>query len=135
MKFMTKNDFIVAFYSAFAKNILPNDKKKYNITIGKKGLLWDIFAAKLVPCYEGNNARTFFDTIDKTGAMEIHYSGHNRFGKDDKATSVLSCNHMKSKYIDDSGLIEFYVIGRNFEWCYVVTHELDLCGPYFCFKQ
>ena len=132
---MTKNDFIVAFYSAFAKNIMPKDKRKYNIAIGKKGLLWDIFAAKLVSCYEGNNARTFFDTIDKTGAMEIHYSGHNRFGKDDKATSVLSCNHMKSKDIDDSGLIEFYVIGRNFEWCYVVTHELDLCGPYFCFKQ
>ena len=42
---------------------------------------------------------------------------------------------MTSSDIDDCGLIEFYVVGKNFEWCYVVTHELDLCGPYFCFKR
>ena len=132
---MTKNDFIVAFYSAFAKNILLKDKKKYNIGINKKGLLWDIFAAKLVPCYTGDEARRLFDSVDKTGAIEIHYAGHNRFFEDDIATSDLSDEHMQAKGIDDSGLFEFYVIGKDFEWCYVVTHELDLCGPYFCFKQ
>ena len=26
-----------------------------------------------------------------------------------------------------------FVIGKNFSWCYVVTHEGDLCGSYFCY--
>ena len=131
---MTKNDFLKAFYSAFAKNIV-SEEKKHNVGISKKGLLWDIFAAKLVSCYEGDEARRLFDAVDKTGAMEIHYSGNNRFFEDDITTSDLSDNHIQAKGIDNSGLFEFYAIGRDFEWCYIVTHEFDLCGPYFCFKQ
>lgn len=132
---MTTNEFIIAFYSAFIKNISSEDKRKHNIEINKKSLLWDIFAANLVPCYEGDDARRVFDAVDKTGAIEISYSGHNRFFKDDITTVELSDKHMCAKDIDNSGLFEFYVVGRDFEWCYVVTHELDLCGPYFCFKQ
>ena len=131
---MTKKDFIEKFYSVFAKDISRADKKKYNVGLDKKGLPWNMFAAKLVSCYEGDEARALFDNIDKTDAIEIQYSGHNRFVEDDMTTSDLSDKHMTAKDIDDCGLFEFYVIGKNFEWCYVVTHEIDLCGPYFCFK-
>lgn len=132
MKIMTKKEFVETFYSSFAKNVL---KEKLNCKKKNEGLLWDIFALKLIPCYNGEEARKMFDSMDKKGAMEIKYTGHNNFFKDDEFVSNLSTTHTTAKDIDDSGVFEFYVIGENFNWCYVVTHEFDLCGPYFCFKQ
>ena len=132
---MTNKEFVAMFLKTFASNISETDKKNFNLYSKKKGLLWDIFAANLVPCYCGDDARKEYDRIDNTEAIEINYSGNNSLIKDDAETSILSNNHMTSSDIDDCGLFEFYVVGKNFEWCYVVTHELDLCGPYFCFKR
>ena len=31
----------------------------------------------------------------------------------------------------DSSCIEVYVVGQNWQWTYIKTHEGSLCGPYF----
>ena len=33
--------------------------------------------------------------------------------------------------IDEERITEFYVVGKTFEWIYIVTHEFDAAGPYF----
>ena len=93
---------------------------------------WNLFAGKLIPCFSGNKARQEYDKVDKTEAEEIQFSS-GFIGIDDLNTFPLADIHRTSQGIDESGLIEFYVVGKDFSWCYVVTHELDMCGPYFCY--
>lgn len=69
-----------------------------------------------------------YDEVDKEDALEFQYD--NGFRGDDIAMA-LSPEYMTSQLIKKSGIIEFYVIGKNFSWCYIVTHEYDACGPYF----
>lgn len=131
---MTKFEFAEKFLNTFAKDISEKDRKKYGIGTGKKDYLWNLFAGKLIPCYEGDEARKMFDGIDKNGAKEIFYSGHNKVFIDDEEVSELNEKYKTADDIDKDGVIELYVFNVNFDWCYVITHELDLCGPYFCFK-
>lgn len=53
----------------------------------------------------------------------------------DDISKPLSKENDNSIKIQNNGLIEFYVIGLNFSWCYIVTHEPDGCGPYFIINK
>lgn len=130
---MTKTEFVDKFIQAFAGHLSENEIKKLNLGVRKKGLLWNIFANNAVSCYEGELARQIYDNENKLNALSIQYSG-NIFCCDDKTTSLLEKKYYKAKEIEKDGLIEFYVIDNDFNWCYIVTHE-DLCGPYFCYKK
>lgn len=132
---MTYQEFTEKFLSNFAKNISDKEKEMYHIGVKRKDFLWNIFAGKLIPCYEGGKARDIYDSVDKSDAIEICYSGHNKIVTDDVETSAIKEKHKTAKGIDEDGLIEFYVVGKDFKWCYVVTHELDLCGPYFSYRE
>lgn len=131
---MTQRQFIEGFLSTFAKNLTETEKKRFNVGSRKKDYLWNLFAARLVPCFENNEARQMYNIADKTNAVEIVYSG-NKDSKDDEYTTSLKDNHLTAEGIDEDGIPEFYVIGNEFSWCYVVTHEFDLCGPFFCYKS
>ena len=126
---MTDKEFTDKFLDTFAKNISKKELKKCHVGI-KKGCLWNLFGYKLLPCFEGNKAREEYDKADKTDAIEIQYA----LGwYDTKETSNLSAEHNTAAGIDDSSLNEFYVVGKDFSWCYVVTHAGDAAGPYFCY--
>lgn len=130
---MTKEQFVERFLKNFMDNIPKRQQKKYRIGTKKKDFLWNIFAAKLIPCYEGDKAREQYDKADKTFAEEILYD-NGFLGYDSNNSVMLSKQHMTAEGIDKSGKAEFYVIGQDFSWCYVITHEFDLCGPFFCYK-
>lgn len=129
---MTKNEFVDKFLEVFAKNISSEKLKYYHIGKKKKDFLWNIFAANLIPNLSGDLARIEFDSVDKTDAIEIQYD-NDFIGMSDDETVALSNKHMYAENIDNSGMLEFYVIGKDFSWCYVITHEGDLCGPFFCY--
>ena len=129
---MNKQDFINKFLNIFAKNISPKELKTYRIGAKSGEFLWNLFAGKLISCLSGDKARQEYDKANKVGAEEIQFSS-DFIGYDDLNTYPLSDEHRTACDIDKSGLIEFYVIGKDFAWCYVVTHEGDLCGPYFCY--
>lgn len=73
-----------------------------------------------------------YDSIDRSGAIEFQYD--NGFMGDDISTPLSKENDSSIK-IQNNGLIEFYVIGKDFSWCYIVTHERDGCGPYFIINK
>lgn len=127
---MDRHDFINKFLNIFAKNISPKELKTYHIGAKSGEFLWNLFAGKLISCLSGDKARQEYDKANKVGAEEIQFSS-DFIGYDDLNTYPLSDEHRTACDIDKSGLIEFYVIGKDFAWCYVVTHEGDLCGPYF----
>lgn len=129
---MKREDFIEIFLNTFAKNISAKKLKTYRIGADSGEFLWNIFAGELIPCFAGDRARQEYDKVDKVGAEEIQISNYF-IGEDDLFSYPLSDMHETSHGIDESGLLEFYIIGKDFSWCYVVTHEGDLCGPYFCY--
>ena len=130
---MTSAEFENQFLVNFAKNINRKKLKKKHVikTFNRDYYLWNLFGCGLLPCLSGNEAREEYDKVDKNEAFEIQYD--NGF-VGDEATLPLSQEHMTSAGIDTSRLAEFYVVGKEFSWCYVVTHEFDRSGPFFCYK-
>lgn len=124
---MNAKDFSMIFISVFGKDLSRNDIKRYRIGFKEGYLLWNIFGHKLFPSLEGDYARKAYDTIDKQGAFEIHLYWNNIH----QEMRTLQSNHDSSQKIDAEGLTEFYVISKNYDWVYVVTHEMNSAGPYF----
>lgn len=128
---MNNKEFSEYFMSVFCKNLNKNDFKKFRVGYKDGYLLWNVFGHKLYPCLEGDQARNEFDCVSKQGASEIHLYWTNNSSN----LIPLTLEHNSSLKIDLEGLTEFYVIGKNFEWVYVVTHEMDDAGPYFAQMQ
>lgn len=127
---MKSSEFENNFLAVFAKNISKKQLIKNKIRKNENGYLWNIFGNGLVKCFQGNDARFEFDKVDKYGAIEIQY---DNCYMGDEESSIINNDHYTAKGIDDASLIEFYVIGKDFSWCYVVTHALDGCGPFFAY--
>lgn len=125
---VTKETFVTEFINNFVPFVSLKKLKKLNCYPPNHGYLWMICEHNLVVNLKGRKAMTAYDKIDKTGAIEFQYD--NGFLGDD-VSIPLSKDNDNSEKINNSGLIEFYIIGNNFSWCYIVTHEPNGCGPYF----
>lgn len=115
---------------AFAPNLTTRERKKFGIDWKGQGYLWHLFSNGLVPCLVGEKAREAYDKANKNGAMEIQYD----YGMGDEFMVTMNPSYTTAQKLDWYGYTEFYIIGENFSWCYVMTHEGDLCGPYFCYN-
>ncbi|MCR4726870.1 MAG: DUF4275 family protein [Clostridia bacterium] len=145
---MTSEDFAKRFIEVFSKNVSEEEFaesiSKAFISISKKGIkrsykqyvthkegyLWMRLSYGIIPFFEGDEARREYDKADKTDAFEIYYYCE---GLCYPETATISNNHLTAKMIDDDDVGEFYIIGKDFAWCYVVTHAGDGAGPYFCY--
>ena len=133
---MTHEEFKNLFIETFAGNIPPKILEKHRVG-SNKGLLWNLFAAKLVPCFEGDEARREYDKIDKANAQIIEYDACWMFHfppYKNPCSQPLPQNMVTATGVDEHILPESYIFSDDFSWCYVVTHELDSCGPYFCYN-
>ena len=129
---ITQDNFARLFLEAFVPNISPKLLKHMNCYAPKHGYLWGVCEYDLTFCLKAHDAMRAYDKIEKAGAVEIVYD--NRSGNENNARA-LSENHDTSRKIQDAGLMEFYVVGKNFSWCYIVTHEIDACGPYLILRK
>ena len=130
---MKREEFRETFLSVFANGMKRQQKRKYRIGLEYGGYLWHLCYYKLVPAFIGDDARKEYNKVDKNGAIQIRYDLGIGYG--DEETSRLEDNFLTAEGIDKGGYSEFYVIGKDFSWCYIVTHEMDLCGPYFCYAS
>lgn len=128
---MKREEFCETFLSVFANGIKERQKRKYRIGLEYGGYLWHLFYYNLVPVFIGDEARKEYNKVDKNGAVQIQYDLGIGYG--DEETLSLEDNFLTAEGIDKGGYCEFYVIGKDFSWCYIVTHENDSCGPYFCY--
>ena len=133
VKEMTRKEFADLFLFYFAKDLSLKELRKAHVGIKDNQCLWNLFGYHLVPCMEGETARSEYDKANKEDAFEIQYE--NSFFMSDKETKKLQNNHQTAEGIDRSGVVEFYVIGKNFSWCYVITHAGDSAGPYFYLRK
>lgn len=127
-----KENFVKEFIENFVPSISIKQLKKLRCYASNHGYLWMVCEHNLIENIKVKDAMTKYDSIDKTGAIEFQYD--NGFMGDD-ISSPLSKENDSSIKIQNNGLIEFYVIGKDFSWCYIVTHERNGCGPYFIINQ
>lgn len=128
---MDIEQFIGNFISAFML-LSDKDKKKFAKRIKRGHFMWDIFEGNMSkPYFSGETARKAFDVADKKNAIDVRFD-NGSMGYPYEVYSLQ--NDVTSKQLDVDRLPERYIIGENFSWCYVITHEFDLCGPYFCNK-
>ena len=130
---MDRDEFAIRFQEAFCGHFSQNQLKNLGVGTGCKEFLWNIFAGSAVPCLVGNAARDEYNRVNKLNAEEIVYDNFG-FVTGDIYSCKLPHHHMTAEGIDESGLVELYVVGHDFSWCYVITHEMDLCGPFFSYN-
>lgn len=128
---MTEKEFVERFLGVFAKDITEKQRRKNHIAGKRKGYLWNLFGTQFVSFFEGDIARAKYNIADKTGAFEVLYDSPCLLEAFE--SELLNAEHLTAEGIDNSGLAEFYIIGKDFSWCYVVTHAGDAAGPYFCY--
>ncbi len=123
---MTKEEFYNKWIEVFASNIPKKDIQKYVKSTGN--YIWHIFSWELLNENKyliGEKAKEAYDKIDKKGAFYIEWF-------EDKHTKDMICDLNTAKALDD--FVEIYVVGRDFKWTYIKTHE-GMCGPYFMINK
>ncbi|MBE6917034.1 MAG: DUF4275 family protein [Ruminococcaceae bacterium] len=119
---MTKKEFYDKWIETFAADIPEQDIQKYVKSTGN--LIWHIFSWELLDegrYFIGEKAKAAYDQIDKEGAICIAWF-------EDEHTKDIVADLNIAAALDD--FVEIYVVGKNFEWTYIKTHE-SMCGPYF----
>ena len=129
---VNRENFVKRFIENFVPSVPIKQLKKLKCYAPDYGYLWMICEHNLVKNLKGKDAIIAYDSVDKTGAIEFQYD--NGFMGDDISIPLSKENDTSTK-IKNNGLFEFYVIGKDFSWCYIVTHEPKGCGPYFIINK
>lgn len=119
---MTKEAFYTKWLEVFACGISKKEIRKYVKPTGD--FIWHIFSWRLLnegQYLKGNEAKETYDKIHKKDAIYIDWFRS-------KQTENLTCDLYTAKVLDDFD--EIYVVGKDFKWTYIKTHE-EHCGPYF----
>ena len=123
---MNGKEFSDKWIRVFAPNIT---KSQYNKRI-RNQYIWHAFSWYMIPkdlYLEGDAARTAYNDVDKIGAIRYQLWF-------DESPVPLTENFDTASKIEtpDGDYAEFYVVGKDFAWTYIVTHETAMgLGPYF----
>ena len=120
---MTKQKFINQWLRHFAQGINKEQYEKYV----KDQYVWHVFSWELIKpdrLLIGDAARQAYNEAVKTDC--IFCDMYNNGGVTDK----FSLQYDTAEKIDEN-MTEFYVVAKDYSWTYIITHECDLCGPYF----
>ena len=88
--------------------------------------LWHLFTWGEVTCLQGGEARKVFDALQYDTAIRFYdgYASH--------IEKVSVIGKISAKAVDKDRGSDVYIVAKDFSWTYVRTHEMGLCGPYFC---
>lgn len=121
-----KNPFFARWLQEFVPELTDAQYRKY---IHKK-YIWNAFGFGIIPkekYSEGDAAREAYDKADKNGAICL------QLDFEDTPTALTEEFDTAEKLEGPDGLYaEFYVVGKDYSWTYIVTHETGWgLGPYF----
>lgn len=120
---MTNNELIEDWLSVIGENVDDNLIKDHVTSYGNH--LWHIFTWGNVPCLEGDEARTAFNSLQYIEGIKF-YGGYSKHIDD-----VSMIGKITAEEIDKDTGSDIYIVAKDFTWTYVRTHE-SACGPYFC---
>ena len=119
---MSREHFEKRWLRVFGDGIPAWQLKRYV----KGQYIWHVFSWKLLGddmYLTGEAAMAAFAQVSKENACCIQPF-------EDPCVMTLPAELRAPDNIDRS-CIEVYVVGQNWQWTYIKTHEGDLCGPYY----
>lgn len=120
------SDFEKEWLRVFAGCVSQEDIDHYVVDYGN--YIWHVFSWELLDensYLVGDAARAAFDAENKSDA--IWYEPF-----EDAQNTDLRPEQFSAAMLDE--WTECYVMSKDRSWSYIVTHEGDLCGPYFIRK-
>lgn len=121
---MEREEFKRKWLDAFIPNLT---KKQYNDCYVYQ-YLWHIFSYGLVPkekVLQGKAAREAYERINKDNAIVI------QIWDDDEIEQTFEITNEYKQWENIEDIPELFVVGEQWKWTYVSTHENGWCGPYF----
>lgn len=129
---MDSADFAKKWKSAFAGDMPADAVQEYVDAPGC--YLWHAFTWGRAKCSERGEASAAFDAADKEGAFIAEEYAFNGGGRRAEYAFRKCPPDLKSADLADAA--EVFVVGKDFGWTYVVTHETGCgLGPYFAKKE
>jgi len=121
---MSDDELMKKWLSAFGKNVDKGLIEEHVTSYGN--LLWHLFTWGEVPCLQGEEARKAFDDLQYEEAIRFYdgYASH--------IEKVSAIGKVSAKAVDKDRGSDVYIVAKDFSWTYVRTHEIGICGPYFC---
>jgi len=108
---------------SFANHMSDEEKRKIFMfnDDGCCGYLWHLFSYEKRASLNGEEAFKAFNNVNKS-CCYIFYQ------HDD---DVLIIEHAHELNASDILEKDIYVVDKEFNWTFVITHETGYCGPYF----
>lgn len=126
MKYMEMSDdeLMKKWLSTFGKNVDKGLMEEHITSYGN--LLWHLFTWGEVRCLQGEEAKKAFDDLEYEEAIRFYdgYASH--------IEKVSVIGKISAKDVEKDRESDVYIVAKDFSWTYVRTHEIGLCGPYFC---
>ena len=121
---MSDDELMKKWLSAFGKNVDKGLMEEHVTSYGN--LLWHLFTWGEVACLQGEEARKAFDDLQYEEAIRFYdgYASH--------IEKVSTIGKVSAKAVDKDRGSDVYIVAKDFSWTYVRTHEIGICGPYFC---
>ena len=121
---MSDDELLKKWLSIFGKNIDKRLMEEHITSYGNH--LWHLFTWGEGPCLQGDTERKVFDELQYEEAIRFYdgYASH--------IEKVSLIGKISAKAVDKDRGSDVYIIAKDFSWTYVCTHEVGICGPYFC---
>ena len=121
-----RNPFFARWLQEFVPELTDTQYRKYI----RKKYIWNAFGYNLIPqenYLEGDAAREAYNKANKVGAVCL------QLDFEDTPTALTEEFDSAEKLEGPDGMYaEFYVVGKDYSWTYIVTHETGMgIGPYF----
>ena len=121
---------LLLFETEIVEGYLKSFGKGWNLEAIRAGnyrqSLWAPSPRDGSPVREGKEARAAFDALDYDTAYIF------RWGFQEGVTGAGVTARVTAAQLDQDEGADVYVVGRDFSWAYVHTHEDGWMGPYFC---
>lgn len=121
-----KNPFFARWLQEFVPELTDYQYSKYIF----RQYIWHAFSYNIIPkdkYLEGDAAREAYNKANKEGAVCL------QLDFEDTPTALTEEFDTAEKLEGSDGwYVEFYVVGNDYSWTYIVTHETGIgLGPYF----
>ena len=123
---MSEDELIRKWLSVFGKDVDKGLIEEHVTSYGNH--LWHLFTWGEVPCLQGDEARKAFDDMQYTEVIRF-YDGYAS-----NIEKISTIGKTFAKAVDKDCGSDVYIVAKDFSCTYVRTHEIGLCGPYFCKK-
>lgn len=113
---------------SFANHLSDKEKKSiyfYDDENGFSGYLWHLFSYERRKCLKEEHADIAFNKEMKESCYVFYQHSDDALILDN-ASSLTAMDFVNEE--------DIYIVDKEFNWTYIVTHETGWCGPYFSRK-